>query len=224
MPYPKTPIAGTGLTDPLLTPDQYRKITSDTSVANEDITTALLEAEQMVCELNDRTMRYGNYEETLFLYPSGMVYPSATPFDPTHDVLAGGLPIFSAPDDQNQTQAIIQANGIWIGWFQPAYIPVWTGVVPPQTIINYWGGYMPYQGDGGNTEALPVLLAKILARVAYYSMNVGVLAGVSGSNIKSLGVGGVNISGDLESFMQFDGVLRRDIRRWRKPSVVGWDA
>lgn len=222
MAYPATPKAGTAIDGPLVSCEQYRQFTTDASSKNEDIVEAILEAEQMVCEMNDITLRYAEYLETLFLYPSGMVYVSADPIDKNQVIQAGGLPIFNPPVDQGQTQAIIQGRGVWIGWFQPAYIPVWTGVVPPQTIIDYWGGYQPYRADPMTTESLPRSMASILSRVAFYSLNPLILEGVPGGNIKSMSVGGVSISGDLESFMQMDSQLRRDIRKWRMPEVVGW--
>jgi hypothetical protein len=216
---PSTPQPNTGITAPLVTIPQYRQTTKDTTTENEDVTEALLDAEQMVCERCVKTLRYGQYVETQYVYPDGKVYPSATPLDRTKPILAGGQSIYNPATTQS---AVIQGAGVLVGWFQPAYLPVLSGSIPPQTVITYWGGYQPYQADPATTQSLPRSLATILARVAYYSIMAKPLDGVQGNNIKSISVGGVSISGDLDSFLQADSGLRRDMRKWRTPQVKAW--
>lgn len=216
---PAVPLPNTGVTAPFLTVKQYQDITKDTSTEYQDVVEGLIEAERMVCEKCVRTIRYGQYAETQYVYPDGKVYPSATPLDRTKPILAGGQSIYNPA---TPSSAVIQGAGVLVGWFQPAYIPVLSGSIPPQTALTYWGGYQPYRADPGTTQSLPPSLAKILARVTFYSVNPLVLEGMTGNKIKSISVGGVAISGDLDSFMQYDAVLRRDIRKWRSAQIKPW--
>jgi hypothetical protein len=169
-----------------------------------------------------RTFGYGKYREDQYLYGMGMVYPSATPIDRTKPI-AAGVNLYTPNATSASTPAsIIQGAGIWVGWFTPLpWMPVWTGVIPPQTVITYWGGWQPYGGSPGTTEALPAKLARIIARVAYYILHPAL---IQPYGAKSTSAGGISMAGTLSSMMISDPQLRRDVRRWTRPQARAWDS
>lgn len=218
---PSVPNPGTADTDPFLTPDQYRKLTGDTNTDNESIITAVAEAADDFCTRTRRTLRYATYTETMYLYAQGMVYPSATPIDPAKEVVSGTV-IYNPATDANSS-SVIQASGIWVGWFTPLpWMPVWTGVIPPQTIVQYTGGYQPYQVEDGPTEGLPRKMASCIARLAFYALTPASLPGGNIGGVTSRSVAGVSLAGQLSSMVSDDPQLKLDIARLRKPMVKAW--
>lgn len=209
---PATPVAGTKDPNPLVTGDQYSRITGDSDSLYIDA--SLNDALVMLQEEMRRTFLYAQYTERLYLYKNGMVYPTATPLDSTKGVLSpGGSP--------PQTVGIFQGNGIWVGWYIPLpSLPMWTGVVPPQTDITYWGGWT---GPAGPGPFLPPKLTRVICKVAWYINHPAALSGMPGG-VKSVSIGGVSMSGDLSSMTDRDFQLARDIKKWRKPAVRAWDA
>lgn len=214
---PLTPndVAGSPTPEPLVTVQQYQKITTDMASTVNDVEDML---EEVISDLSrecHRTLIYGQYTEAQRLYPNGMVYPSATPLDVTKPVSAGdpNEPIYN-PASDNDGASIIQGDGIWVGWFSPLpSMPVFAGVVPPQTVLTYWGGF---------TQAtLPGKLRRLICAIAFYRQNPVALTGMPGG-VKSMSVGGVSISGNLSSFMDEDPQIRRAVRAWSHPAVDAW--
>lgn len=226
MTLPVTPNPGTGNPNPLVTVEAYRRITGDQASTPDDITAWIADAVGMLCLKCNRTLEYGQYTEADYLYGIGMVYPSATPIDQTRPVISGA--------DDNQTlynpatdagsSSVIQAAGIWVGFFTPLpWMPVWTGTIPPQTVITYSGGYQPYGATGdlitGATPNLPHELARAIAIIAYYSLHPQVVVTMGQS---SQSMAGVSLGGDLSSFMQHDRNLRRIIRGFTRRQAQPW--
>lgn len=221
MSYPAIPVAGSADESPLVALSDYQTITSDIGTSLENFDYFLKDALDQLQKEMRRTFLYAQYTERLYLYPNGTVYGSATPYDVRYAVQAPGQEV-----PNGQGAGIFQGDGIWVGWFIPLpSLPVWQGVVPPQTDITYWGGWVGSESPLWNTGPfnLPAKMKRIIARVVFYMANPAVLAGLPGG-VKSQSVGGVSISGDLSSFMEADPQLRRDIRGWRKPQAMAWDA
>lgn len=230
MPIPSTPITNSGLKTPLLTTAQYETLTGDSSSTEAQVAQAITAAITMLQLETCRTFGYGRYREDLYLYKMGMVWPSATPIDRTKAIAAGvnytqtGQNLYTPtnPATQKSTPAsIIQGTGIWVGWFTPLpWMPVWTGVIPPQTVISYWGGWQPYQATPKTTISMPAKMARLIARVAYYSLHPTMVSPVGAT---STGAGGISLGGELSSMMIADPQLRRDIKRWRRAQAHAWD-
>lgn len=221
MALPSIPNPGTANEAPFLTPDQYRKITGDSTSDNEDIIQAIEEAADEFCTYTRRTIRYGTYTETMYLYAQGMVYPSATPLDAAKEIVSGNV-IYDPTTDANSS-SVIQGVGVWVGWFTPLpWMPVWTGVIPPQTIVQYTGGYQPYQVTDGPTEGLPMKMARCIAKIAFYSLTPAAITGGNLGGITSRSVGSVSLAGELSSFMLTDPQLEKDLKRLRKSMVKAW--
>jgi hypothetical protein len=203
----------------LVSVDDYGWITNDRANDPDDVARALDEAVTMVEVECVRTLGYGQYTENLYLYADGKVYPSAVPIDPTKPISSGEALYNPATD--NAPGSIIQGFGVWVGWFTPLpWMPVWQGVIPPQTNVTYMGGYHPYGVKDGTTPGLPPKLARVIARIAYYSQHPAV---VQAMGQKSISIGGVSISGDLSSFMLADPQLKRDILRFRRAQAHAWE-
>lgn len=210
MTIPAIPNAGTADTNPLVTFEQYQFVTNDQGSTSSNFELALDDALDMLQREMRRTFLYAQYTERLFIYlKSGQVYPTATPLDASKGV--------STPTgDPPENVGIFQGNGIWIGWYQPLpSLPMFAGVVPPQTDITYWGGW--------TQSTLPAKLRRIICKVCWFILNPVALVGMAGG-VKSVSVGGVSISGDLSSFIDCDPQLGRDIRSYRRPQVRAFDA
>jgi hypothetical protein len=213
---PLTPndVAGSPDPNPLVTPQQYASITGDTASAVNDIEENISDVINDLCKELKRTLVYGQYTEAQFLYANGMVYPSATPLDPNQPVtanLSDNDNIYDPATDDSSGSSIVQGDGIWVGFFSPLpFMPFYTGVVPPQTVLTYWGGF--------TQSTLPSRLRRIICTICYYRLNPVVLKGMPGG-VKSMSVGGVSISGDLSSLMDTDPALRKAIRGWRHPQT-----
>ncbi|HEX3539650.1 MAG TPA: hypothetical protein VHT75_04325 [Acidimicrobiales bacterium] len=209
---PATPNSGTADTNPLVTVAQYQAVTQDSATSSETVTANLADALDMIQRECRRTLLYAQYTERLYLYRNGQVYPTATPLDTSKAVISPA---------GTSNIGIFQGNGIWVGWFIPLpSLPVWVGVVPPQTDITYWGGYT---GPAGAGPQLPASLRRIVCKVCWYLSNPAVLTDMPGG-VKSVSVGGVSMSGDLASMVSRDRQLGRDIKRWRHPQAHAWDA
>lgn len=224
MSLPTTPVAGTGLTDPLVSVAQYRQITGDTASADDDITREIAEALIGLSMQANRTIGYGQFTEDLYLYNEGFVYPSAIPIDASKPIVSGAedsQAIYN-PGSLVDVSSVIQGAGIWVGFFTPLpWMPIWNGVIPPQTVVTYWGGYQPYQVTDGPTSGLPPRLARVLATIAYYTLNP---SKVTTMGAKSVSLGGISVAGDLSSFMQYDKNLRRMIRGFTRPQAHQWQS
>jgi hypothetical protein len=208
---PATPVTGTADDNPLVTIVDYQQVTQDTSSDTPTVEGNIADALDMIQRECKRTILYAQYTERLYLYKNGIVYPTATPLDVTK-------PVNSPAGTTNI--GIFQGNGIWVGWFVPLpSLPVWEGVVPPQTDITYWGGYTGPAGDG---PVLPASLKRCVCKVAWYLTHPAMLDQMPGG-VKSVSVGGVSISGDLSSMTSRDRQLANEIKRWRHPNVKAFD-
>lgn len=211
---PLAPIEGTADPDPLVSFQQYQSISGDTVTSQEDVEDALSEAIDMVCQECTRTLAYGQYSEVQFLYDNGMVFPSAVPIDPAKAVTSNSAIYDPATD--NAPGSIIQGFGVWVGWFTPLpWMPIWSGILDPQTNLIYWGGY--------RQSTLPPKLRRLIVRIAFKSIvgNNNWLAGLAGG-VKSVSVNGVSISGSLTAGSITDSQIKRDLRRFRRPQVEAW--
>jgi len=192
----------------------YVRWTGDTTSNPSDVTAALADAEAAVDEHCHRTFAYGSYTETLYIYPDGKVYPSATP-----------LVAVTNPAGQWS----IQGAGVWIGWWDPYPILANTyssaqGGYPPQTTITYTGGYQAYGITTGPTPGLPVKVARAIAQLAWKSVHPIQLPNLPG-NVNSVHVGDVGYSGtkpltvgeliDDAMAQTLSGFVRRDVRAWQ---------
>lgn len=215
MTVPATPNAGTADANPLVTYTQYQQVTGDTQFTGQaGFDPYLADAVDEFCRRTRRTLLYAQYTERLYLYKKGLVYPSATPLDVTKGVVS---PNGSPPENVG----VFQGNGIWVGWFVPLpSLPMWEGVVPPQTDITYWGGYT---GPAGPGPLLPTEVKRILCKIAWYLLHPVHLDGIPGG-VKSVSVGGVSVSGDLSMMVDTDRRLSASIVRWRHPQAKGWGA
>jgi hypothetical protein len=215
---PLVPNAVTGSPDPhpLVSAQQYQSVTKDFASGVNDIDETIAEAVDDISKECKRTWLYGQYTESQYLYANGMVYPSATPIDVNKAVFSGDpVPIYD-PNKDNTGSSIIQGDGVWVGWFSPLpWMPFYTGVVPPQTILTYWGGF--------TQSTLPAKVRRMICKIAYYRLNPVALTGMPGG-VKSMSVGGVSIAGNLSSFMDSDPQLKRDIKRWRHPQAMPWQS
>jgi hypothetical protein len=201
--------------DPLVSNQQYRKITGDTWSDDDDVSEAIEDAITMVCQECTRTLKYGYYREVQYLYQSGMVFPSAVPIDPTMPISSNEV-IYNPLTDDNPG-SVIQGWGVWVGWFTPLpWMPVFTGVLDPQTSITYWGGY--------RQSNLPPKLRRLIAKIAFKSIveNNNTLVGVPGG-VVGASVGGININGVGMSMLSLtDQTIKRDLRRFKRPQVEAW--
>lgn len=195
---PATPMPDTPPQAPLISFAQYQAITGDTTTPEATVVDAIATATTFACQHCNRTFPFGHYQEDLFVGRDGMVYPSASPIAQV----------------VTPTQADIQGSGVWVGFFfMPPLLPIWTGVVPPQSQLEYWGGYV--------AATLPPLLGRVLARLAWFICNPATLPGLPGG-VKSSNVAGVTISGDLSSAVLTDRQLRKDLARFTKRDARGW--
>lgn len=218
---PAVPNTATGLggavsPDPrqLITVEDYIRITGDTASDAGDVTEALSEAIEDSARMCNRTWGYGQYTELLYLYANGMVFPSATPID-VAQIIQSGTEVFD-PTNAANSESVVQGAGIWVGWFTPLpWMPVWTGVIPPQTEVTYWGGYA--------APVVPTKLKRIWARIAWYYLHPVSLPGLP-MGAKSSGVGGVSVSGDLSIITAMDPQLKRDLRRWERRQARPWQS
>lgn len=208
---PASPYVG-----PLLSAEDYQWITKDNDSNPADIEQAIIDTEELTAIECTRSWRYGQYTENLFLYKNGQVFPSACPIDLNQPIKAGSEVFNPAGVGPGQPTSTIQGAGIWVGWFTPLpWMPVWTGVIPPQTIVTYWGGIM--------AETMPMAMKRLFARVAWHVLHPVVLTGRP-LGAKSVGIGGLSVGGDLSSMTLVDPQLKRDLKRFRRPMVRGWQS
>jgi hypothetical protein len=226
MTLPTIPNPGTGLSTPLVSEAQYRKMTGDLISESADVVAEIAEATRDICIECHRTLSYGQYTENLYLYAKGMVWPSATPIDLSTKIYAsatGGEVLFDpATDTVPGGSSIIQGAGIWVGYFSPLpWMPVWSGVIDAQIVITYAGGFYPWQTTVGvTTTTLPGKLARAIITVAYYTLNPSVVKSMGAT---SVALGGVTVAGDLSSFMRADPELRRTIKRFTRRQAHHWE-
>lgn len=208
---PAVPDAGTADPNPLVTVADYQQVTQDVTAEQTLVEANIGDALDMIQRECRRTILYAQYTERLYLYNNGMVYPTATPLDVTKPV---GSPAGST------NVGVFQGNGIWVGWYMPLpALPVWSGVVDPQTDVTYWGGYT---GPAGPGPIVPASLKRTVCKVAWYLTHPVVLDQLPGG-VKAVSVGGVSISGDLASMCSRDRALGGDIKRWRHPRLHAFD-
>lgn len=177
--YPAIPAAGTGVGS-LVSVSDYERVTGDIDNCNQNtIDQAVIE----VCQFCNRTLGYGTYTETLFVNRRGYVYPSALPLDPA----APTLPESSA----------VQGPGLWIGLFAPIpVLPIFSGVIAPQAIVGYSGGYQKWGTTDGPTPQLPPKLMRAICSAAWHLSNPITDVPAFG-NITSISLQGVSVSGTL---------------------------
>lgn len=221
MSIPATPMPGTADPNPLVSVADYQLYTQDLAPSAASVSGAITRALSDVQQFCKRTLLYGQYSENVFVNRTGMVYPSAVPVD------------LSMPPSSNASDAdnsIFQGWGIWVGWFIPLpSLPVWQGVVPPQTDILYWGGYSGsssvYPPVGGTSgEPIPSKLCDAICKTAWYYLHPGSLPAMPGG-VKSLSQGGVHLTaapGGFSSFMRVDRQLRKDLQGFKRRLGKDW--
>lgn len=203
---PATPIAGTADPNPLVTYAQYQTVTQDSTTSSGTFAATLPEALDVVERRCNRTLLYGEYVERLYIYKDGLVYPSAIPLDQAQPATIGGAP----------GQGIIQGDGIWVGWFTPLpTMPVWAGVIPPQTDVTYWGGY--------TGATMPYRLVRLICKVCYFILFPFVASGTP-ALAHSINSGGVSVSGDLSQMILGDAQMRKDLDRFKRSQLHGWQS
>lgn len=217
---PLTPNPGTAKTMPLVTAEQYQEVTTDTATPIPRVESLIQEAIEDLSKKCGRTFAYGQYTEAQYLYPNGMVYPSATPIDVTQVISAaveGNSNIYD-PASDDPFSSIVQGDGVWVGWFSPLpWMPYYTGVIPPQTILTYYGGWQNSLTANPPAMALPSGVLRMICRLVYIRANPVLLNGLP-AGVTSMSVGGVSIAGPhMSLFMEEDPDLRRMIKRWRHP-------
>lgn len=221
---PLTPdsVSGSPTPYPLVSGPQYQQVTQDTTTDLSYVDELIAEAIEDVCHKCERTLIYGEYTESQRLYANGMVYPSATPIDITQPIVSG-VEIYD-PSTDNTGSSIVQGDGVWVGWFSPLpWMPFYTGVVPAQTVITYWGGFQNTLVATNRAHALPSALKRLICKIAFYRANPVMLQGMPGG-VKSMSVNGVSIAGDLSSMMDYDPEIRRGLVRWRHPHAQAWQS
>lgn len=226
LPLVPNDVTGSPTSTPLVLPVEYQQVTNDYSTNVELVTDLIEEVVEDLSRECRRTFTYGQYTEAQYLYANGMVYPSATPIDVTKVISAsveGNSNIYD-PASGDPFSSIIQGDGVWVGWFSPLpWMPYYTGVIPPQTILTYWGGFQNKSVADSPSLALPSKLKRMICKMVYYRANPVMLTGMP-AGVKSMSVGGVSISGDLSSMLDTDPQLRRDIKRWRHPQAIPWQS
>jgi hypothetical protein len=212
-------ISGSPTPFPLVSAAEYQQVTKDVTTDMSYVNELLAEALEDLSHKCQRTFIYGQYTESQRLYPNGMVYPSATPID-INQAIFSGTEIYN-PATDNTGSSIVQGDGVWVGWFSPLpWMPYYTGVVPAQTVITYWGGFQnPAVASPG--FALPSALKRLICKIAFYRANPVMLANMPGG-VKSMSVNGVSISGDLSSLMDYDAEVKKGIMRWRHAHAQAW--
>lgn len=213
---PLTPQAGTGVTR-IVDFALYQRITGDTTSLQADVEESLDSAINDACNECKRTLAYGQYKEVQYLYKNGMVFPSATPIDNSMPILSGTDNIFDPLVDTNPS-TLIQGQGVWVGWFSPLpWMPVFSGVLPPQTDVEYWGGY--------TVDTIPYKLARAIASMAFYDLHPYFMTNVPGG-LSSMSVGGVSISSKsgFSSGLYQDTQIKKILRRFRHPQVRPWQS
>lgn len=207
---PATPIPDTADTNPLLTFTKYQFITKDLTSAEANFDLALVDALNQLQGEMSRTLLYAQYCERLYVYKNGQCYPSATPLDSSKPVGTSSDP------DGTTSNYVIQGAGIYVGFLNPLpSFPIFSQLIPMQTDVTYWGGY--------TQTTIPAKLARIIARVCWYMLNPVSMPGLMGGT-KSVSVGGVSISGDLSAFVTCDSQLEKDINRFKRRQVRGWQS
>lgn len=218
MTIPSIPNPNTADAAPLVLFTDYQMFTGDDVSSEARFDYFLPRALDELQREMRRTFLYAQYTERCFLYPDGMTYPTATPFDTSQGVTAPS-------GESNGDVGIFQGDGLWVGWFIPLpSLPVWQGVVDPQTDVTYTGGWVGTSSPRyGGVFDLPSKVESIIIRTVFFKLNPAALKNMPGG-VKSSSVGGVSLAGSLSSFMAADPELRRDISGWRKPQVHAWDA
>jgi hypothetical protein len=213
---PASPNAGTADPNPLVSLNDYQRITGDGATTEDEFNYFLADALDFLQKKMSRTFLYAQYNERLFLNQDGMVYGTAVPYDTSQPVVN---PASGASPANNV--GIFQGYGIWVGWYIPLpSLPVWQGVVPPQTDITYWGGWVGPESPLASpsyvtgSRLIPAGLKRIICKTVWYMANPALLPNMPGG-VKSTSVGGVAIAGDLSSMVEADYQLSRQIKRWR---------
>lgn len=216
---PATPEAGTADPSPLVTQDDYERITGD-CIDPATFDYFLDDALDQVQRKLSRTLLYAQYNERLFLYQTGQVYGTAIPYD-TSKPVQNPIAVMGSGDPANT--GVFQGYGIWVGWYIPLpALPVWQGVVPPQTDIKYWGGFVgPASPLVAQGRLIPASLKRAICKVVWFMNNPALMPGYP-VGAKSISVGGVSISGDLSSMVTADKALACALKKWRHPMAHSW--
>lgn len=222
LPLVPNDVSGSPTPYPLVSATQYQQVTQDTKTDMSYVAELLDEAIEDLAHKCTRTFLYGQYTESQFLYKNGMVYPSATPIDITMPINSG-TEIYD-PTTDNTGSSIVQGDGVWVGWFSPLpWMPFYTSVVPPQTVITYWGGFQNKDVATNKSQALPSALKRLICKIAFYRANPVMLTGMP-AGVKSMSVNGVSIAGELSSLMDYDPGIKAGIQRWRHPHAQPWQS
>lgn len=197
---PATPMDDLGFTGLLCPVAQYQAFTGDTTTDPTLLSTTLATAQNDVSKACKRTLAYGHYYELLYVYRDGYCFPSAVPFSE-----------FIQPES-----AFPQGAAVWVGFFLPLpEMPIWSGVLPPQTYVEYWGGF--------TDQTIPGRLQQLIAKVAWRYLNPVALPGMP-PGATTAGSGGVTASGDISTLAVRDRDIKRDIEAFSLPRWRRWQA
>lgn len=199
---PATPISGTETANlPLIDIDYYQQSTNDVDSNPPDVLREIDNATSEVAKSLNRTLIFGQYTERLYVDRLGYTWPSAMPI----------------AEVTSPVGALVQGARIWIGFFLPLpEMPVWSGVIPPQSDVTYWGGF--------DSISIPPKLADIIAKVAWYRLNPMTLPNMPGG-ATSVHVGSVGYSGrSLSQLVKWDRDLANQMERWRRPQAHAWQS
>lgn len=192
------------MADPLVAWDFYVTVTSDTDSDGNTVGMALARAQTRAEQWCRRPFGYGQYTETLYVYPDGCASPTVTP-----------LAAVQAPSD-----VVPQGDRVFLGYLTPNPIVLaggFTGAYPPQTEITYTGGW--------TASTLPEDLAEAICRIAFRMLHPVVLVGVP-AGVTSAAVGDVHLQapGPLDGFQVLDRSVLLILGRYRRRQVRGWQA
>jgi hypothetical protein len=153
------------MSNPLVTYDDYVRITGDSDSSQDEVEAALDDMLAMVQEELDRFLVLGTYTETLPMSPQGSVFPRAVPVS---SITASSAPDAAIDDDGYSIRGVATLT------FTDSPLGIddleISGEASPYGTLTYQGGY---------THAdFPVKLRRIIARLATVSLN-----GSGGSNL-----------------------------------------
>jgi hypothetical protein len=197
---PRTPLPGTGFTGPLVSFTTYQRITKDTSSNRYDVENAVMEVTADLSRELQRTLVYGNYNELLFVNKLGFTWPSALPISQVDSPFGADL----------------QGFQVWIGFYLPLPdMPVWSGVIPPQSYVVYWGGF--------TDKTLHPKLQRLISTMVWYRLNAEPLVGVpAGATSVHVGSVGYSAPGGISQFIYNDREMRRTKERFARTPPRAW--
>lgn len=187
----------------LVSATTYIEITGDGDAAG-DLDAALARAQARAERECRRPFSYGQYSETVFVYPDGCASPSVTP-----------LASIDSPAD-----TFLQGNRVFLGYLTPSPYLIggeWTNAFPPQAAITYTGGW--------TADTLPEDLAEAICRIGFRMLHPVLLPQIP-AGATSAAVGDVHLQSavPLDGFAVIDGGTAQVLQRYRRRQVRGWQS